>query len=367
MPSKIVLVMPQSSLSGGSDFALISLLESEFRNNVKDVIFFESGPLEDVIKKLGINTKIMNFPRLLSLQFVWIAFKARMQYRKGTELIFFAWMSKASLFVRFIAGSRLCMTYYHEFPFRNLLERLSFIDRRTVRIFCSDLVQAEFKQIYKLRDSFVISPPFLDSRFKKITSNKFKSKVSKVISIGTIARLERWKRLEDLILLSKLMKDNGLRMRLTIGGGATKASNGYKEELIQLAQEINVKDDCLFLGEIDYVEEVLNTLDIFINTSPKEPFGLNLVEAAFMKVPIISTEYCGAGRKFHDLDACLLYESGNIGDLFSKIVETFESLETRSRVDRAYELACKLDANAFVESFQIALHELELKPQSFNL
>lgn len=361
MPSKLVLVMPQSSLSGGSDFALVSLLKSEFRNSVKEVIFFESGPLEELIKKLGINTKIMNFPRLLSFQFIWFAIKAKIQFRKDTELIFFAWMSKASLFVRFVAGSRLCLTYYHEFPFHNLLERLTFFDKQTVRIFCSDLVHAEFKQIYRFKSSFVINPPFLNSRFKKIAEFKLYSKDSPVISIGTISRLERWKKLEELIQVSKLMKDHGFRMRLTIAGGASKVSIGYKEELIDLAQKLNVIDDCNFLGEINYVEEVLNTFDIFINTSPQEPFGLNLVEAAFMKVPIIATKFCGAGRKFHEIDACLLYDAGNVVDLFSKIIETLESLETRSRVDRAYELAGKLDANAFVKSFQLVLQELELK------
>jgi hypothetical protein len=45
-------------------------------------------------------------------------------------------------------------------------------------------------------------------------------------------------------------------------------------------------------------------------------------------------------------------------DLFSKINETLESPETSYRVDRAYELAGKLDANAFVKSFQMALQRL---------
>lgn len=358
MPSKLVLVMPQSSLSGGSDFALVSLLKSEFRNGVQEVIFFESGPLEELTRKLGINTKIIHFPRLLSFKFIWFAIKAKIQFRENSELIFFAWMSKASLFVRFVAGSRLCLTYHHEFPFRNLLERLTFFDKQTVRIFCSDLAHAEFKKIYRFKNSFVINPPFLNSRFKKVADIKLHSEDSAVISIGTISRLERWKNLEELILLSKLMKDQGFRIRLTIAGGASKASIGYKEELIDLAQKLNVIDDCNFLGEIINVEEVLNTFDIFINTSPQEPFGLNLVEAAFMKVPIIATKFCGAGRKFHEMDGCLLYDAGNVVDLLSKVIETLESIETRSRVDRAYELAGMLGSNAFVKSFQTVLKEL---------
>lgn len=358
MSSKLVLVMPQSSLRGGSDFALVSLLESEFRNSVKEVIFFESGPLEELVGKFGIKTKIMNFPRLLSFHFILSALKTKIQYRDDAELIFFAWMSKASLFVRFVAGSRPCLTYYHEFPFRNLLERLTFFDKRTVRFFCSDLVQAEFKQIYEFENSFVIAPPFLNSRFKKIANIKRYSKDSSVICIGTISRLERWKKLEELILLSKLMKDHGFRIRLTIAGGASKASIGYKEELIELAQKLNIMNDCEFLGEINYVEDLLKTFDIFINTSPQEPFGLNLVEAAFMRVPIIATKFCGAGRKFHEIDACLLYDSGDLIDLFAKIIETLESAETSYRVDRAYELAGKLDANAFIKSFQMVLQRL---------
>jgi hypothetical protein len=82
------------------------------------------------------------------------------------------------------------------------------------------------------------------------------------------------------------------------------------------------------------------------------------VEAAFMKVPIIATKFCGAGRKFHEIDACLLYDSGDVIDLFSKIIETLESAETSCRVDRAYELAGKLDASAFVKSFQMVLQRL---------
>ena len=81
-----------------------------------------------------------------------------------------------------------------------------------------------------------------------------------------------------------------------------------------------------------------------------------------MKVPIIATKFCGAGQKFHEIDACSLYDAGNVVDLFSKIIDTVENIETSSRVERAYELAGKLDANGFVKSFQMALQKLELKP-----
>ena len=69
-----------------------------------------------------------------------------------------------------------------------------------------------------------------------------------------------------------------------------------KEELIQLTKALGVKDSVEFMGTIPNVKvpEALSGIDIFVNCSLKESFGVNMVEAMACEVPVVATDTAGA-------------------------------------------------------------------------
>lgn len=69
-----------------------------------------------------------------------------------------------------------------------------------------------------------------------------------------------------------------------------------KEELIYLTKSLGIEDDVHFMGLIPNTEvpRVISEIDIFVNCSHKESFGVNMVEAMACKTPVVATKTAGA-------------------------------------------------------------------------
>lgn len=75
--------------------------------------------------------------------------------------------------------------------------------------------------------------------------------------------------------------------------------DGYlKEELESLAKRLNIASSVCFYGLIsnDEVPNVIKEMDIFVNSSVKESFGVNMVEAMACGVPVVATDTAGANE-----------------------------------------------------------------------
>lgn len=69
-----------------------------------------------------------------------------------------------------------------------------------------------------------------------------------------------------------------------------------KDELVKLTEELGVANDVRFMGAIPNmkVPKVLSGMDIFVNCSKSESFGVNMVEAMACGVPVVATNTPGA-------------------------------------------------------------------------
>lgn len=73
--------------------------------------------------------------------------------------------------------------------------------------------------------------------------------------------------------------------------------NGHLlNELIQLTKDLGIEESVEFMGAIPNakVPEALSGMDIFVNCSHKESFGVNMVEAMACEVPVVATKTAGA-------------------------------------------------------------------------
>lgn len=110
--------------------------------------------------------------------------------------------------------------------------------------------------------------------------------------IGIIKYLEP---IYDIPLLinafSLLHRDSAIKPILKIYGDGR-----LKNELVELAKQLKIKDDVHFMGLIpnSEVPKAVSSMDIFVNCSHKESFGVNMVEAMACKTPVVATKTAGA-------------------------------------------------------------------------
>ena len=115
-----------------------------------------------------------------------------------------------------------------------------------------------------------------------------------------------------------------------------------KGSLDQIAAEEGISQQLLYAGKVGG-EEVMNyyhLMDLNILASTMDGFGLVLVEAMGMGVPVIGTRHAGIMNVIDDGKNGLWFEDGNIEELANKIKEiVFDSNLRATLIQNGYETA----------------------------
>lgn len=86
----------------------------------------------------------------------------------------------------------------------------------------------------------------------------------------------------------------------------------------QLVKELKLSGHVHFLGQQDYLEELMTCADLFILPSEQESFGLAALEAHSSGVPVIGTRVGGVPELVRDGETGFLLPVGEIGAMVEK-------------------------------------------------
>ena len=153
---------------------------------------------------------------------------------------------------------------------------------------------------------------FSNSAIKKFDRNSIK--------IGNVARLIPEKKGQDLLIEAvALLKKKYPSVTCYFAGEVALNNNHSLDILNNLANELKVKDNVIFLGNVENVKDFLKTIDIFVLPSRYEGFGISLIEALAMGVPSVASQVDGPLEILKDEEYGLLFETGNAKMLAQKL------------------------------------------------
>jgi len=150
--------------------------------------------------------------------------------------------------------------------------------------------------------------------------------------------------------LKKVVPDAKLKI---VGDGK------LKNEILELVKKENI-DDIEFIGRVpnSKIGEILNTADIFINTSNKDNMPLSLFEALACGLPVISTNVGGIPDYFTDGINGFLIEPNNKEQLTNKILYVLNNQdEVQKIIDNGYQTFEKLTLRNLKNEY-LKLYEL---------
>ncbi|MDJ0715929.1 MAG: glycosyltransferase family 4 protein [Prochloraceae cyanobacterium] len=156
----------------------------------------------------------------------------------------------------------------------------------------------------------IIQPNINDSTCLTDTSRK-----SNEIWISTVSILNRRKGVEQIIKLLTLNE----RFHLTAIGGSGKDIS----RLQRIAERLGVASRCIFTGYKENPWKIAINSDVFIFPSRSEGFGLALIEAASLEIPIICSDI-PTFREIFAEDEVTFFQLDNIHDLNEKLLKTDE-------------------------------------------
>jgi glycosyltransferase involved in cell wall biosynthesis len=225
------------------------------------------------------------------------------------------------------------------FPKKSFLHRFSvkFVLWRADKICVSSSILKEEIKKYSKKSSTII--PF------GINLNEFYQfknvRKTKNFTFGCIKLFEKIYNLDKVVeafyLLSIKYPESCLKLKL-VGDGSMKEK--IKERVIELGIITQVE----FTGWVEHklVAQQLNSLDVLINVSEYESFGVSVAEAMACRVPVIISGAEGFKDLVPDIENAFIAASTSPQDIFQAMESCFLNIELRNMaVNISYDLIKK--------------------------
>ena len=154
--------------------------------------------------------------------------------------------------------------------------------------------------------------------------------------VGLVGRLQPWKGQDRLLRAQALLHERGHRMHLVIiGGDSYGLSPEYAGSLPALIDELGLTGDVTLTGQVPDAGPYIQQLDILVNASDPEPFGIVLLEGMSRGVAVVAVDSGGPGEFIEHGRTGLLARSGEPGALADALEPLLVSPAQRQAIGQA--------------------------------
>ncbi|MDI6765860.1 MAG: N-acetyl-alpha-D-glucosaminyl L-malate synthase BshA [Bacteroidota bacterium] len=194
---------------------------------------------------------------------------------------------------------------------------------------------------YQIKKDIQVIPNFVDvNKYQRI----FVSGVRKHLAPGDekilihVSNFRMVKRVQDVIQIFNLVRQK-IRSKLVLVGDGPERSSCE-----QLAHELNIFEDVIFLGKQIELVPVLSAADIFLIPSQSESFGLSALEAMACELPVVSSSVGGLPELIVHGETGFIAEIGDVGRMAKYTIELLTN-------DSKYKLFAAASRRRAVEMF----------------
>lgn len=147
--------------------------------------------------------------------------------------------------------------------------------------------------------------------------------------IGYLGRLKKYKSVEHVLRALLLVKKRFSETELLIIG-----DGDYRRELERRAEALGLRDRVKFTGYVSHEDKVklLNRVWLIVNPSPKEGWGLTVIEANACAVPVVAADSPGLRDSVVDGKTGVLYPYGDVEVLAKEMIQLLENETKRNQL-----------------------------------
>ena len=187
----------------------------------------------------------------------------------------------------------------------------------------SDYTRKAILKTYEIDGAIILSPPVDVDTFRN-SALLLSSPDEREDIILVVSRIDPLKRVENAIMLAKLLKDNNIGKGMKIVGSLDPYYYNYYSHLKKMIVDFNLVDYVTLEIDIslDKLLSVMSKSKVYFHPRPGEHFGISIVEAMSAGlVPIVpdiggQTEFVPSKYHFHTLEqaAQIMSSTFNIPD-----------------------------------------------------
>ncbi|MFX0200871.1 MAG: glycosyltransferase family 4 protein [Candidatus Hodarchaeota archaeon] len=149
------------------------------------------------------------------------------------------------------------------------------------------------------------------------------------IRITSISRIEIEKGILDIIEAGKILRGKNQSFEMIIVGGGS-----FLRECGEIVHKNGLDAEIKFLGYRENVSEILLESDIFVSASHSEGFGLNVIEAMSMGIPVIVSNAGALTEIVEESKSGFIYERKNPNQLADKLLVLMRNADLRIKYGR---------------------------------
>ncbi len=356
-----ILYLNPAGCIGGAEKSLLDLIDNLDRNRFRPLaVLLSPGPLESMLRKRGIDCRIVPLPaallgasrrscpsalRLLpALPFLLPPVIIRLYRLIREEEITLVHTNGIKAHLLAVIPARLAgrplVWHFRDLPGRGGLGRTFRLLARFFpgRIIAnSNAVKDELGGLDRIEvvyNGVEISQPRTEAEISR--ARKDLRLGPGEIAIGTIGHFAPLKGYEDLLRAAVPVIAKVPSARLLITGDAVyPAYRDYRLRLENEAAWLGLKEKVIFTGSREDPSEILNALDIFVLPSRSEGFGRANLEAMAAGLPVVSTRVGGIPEVVSDGETGILVPHRDPEALAEAIIALAEDRERRAVMGRA--------------------------------
>jgi glycosyltransferase involved in cell wall biosynthesis len=317
-PLKAIVTVPWGVRGGGAETMLATFLRHLDRSRVEPIVAFLSpGAFVREVADLGIRTAVLPSSRLRDVPaFVRTARTLATLLRAERPDVLLGWSPKMHLYgaaAMVLARTATTVVWWqHGVPGGRWLDCLAtLLPARAIGCSSFESARAQ-RKLRPLRSVFVVHPGIdppapLDASETAALRRRLALPNGQAI-IGIVGRLQPWKGQHLVIEAVAKLRTRGHDTHcLVVGGDAFDLSPWYPAHLRELTHALGVSDSVTLTGQVSDVGPYIEVMDVLVNASSTEPFGIVLLEAMSRGVPVVSFA-SGGPREIieHDVSGLLV-------------------------------------------------------------
>jgi glycosyltransferase involved in cell wall biosynthesis len=337
---RILVTVPWGHRLGGAEEMLQMALDgASAAGHELELVFFEPGPWPDELLQAGFHVEVIPAGRLRQAHRVLatVVRLAKVFRRRQPDLIL-NWMTKTQLYgspAAILAGMTDRVVWWqHGIPGRDWIDRCA-TGLPAIAIGCTSSAVARAQaQLSPTRPTFVVAA---GARVPRTDSEQAPLELPPDVPVvGIVGRLQPWKGQDRLLSAQTLLRERGHTMHTVIvGGDAYGLSSEYADSLPALVGRLGLTGAVTMTGQVPDAGPYIDQMDILVNASDPEPFGIVLLEGMARGVAVVAVDSGGPREVIEDRQTGVLARSGEPSALADALEPLLVSPTLRQAIGRA--------------------------------
>ena len=308
---------------GGAENQLYILIKEQIKVGLKVTVIYLKGQPELRDKLILIGAEVLDLLHDKNLLLQILVLK---KFLKGKSIVLHAHLPRAELISCFAKGTNTFIISRHNsekfFPKApNFISRfISLFVTRNIDncVAISEAVKAYILSTHEISNAKKITVVHYGFNNEFVFQKDLVQKNSYYV-IGTIARLVPQKdHVTLLAAFSQFLKIHPDSKLMLIGNG------DLKSDLVEFSKKLGINEKVLWIDKTESSYDLLYQMDLFVLPSKYEGFGLVLLEAMQVNVPVIASNNSSIPEVLGE-NYVGLFEVGNVGNLLKQMLDFFDN------------------------------------------